>query len=308
MFGTAQHATRRRNALVLMHGYISVIIEECSIGAIEAIEAKQPDNNFSGNDLEVLAEMLHGVDGASVARQSSVGTATDMITSLNTHRSRRLAALLSGFPRLHWAVLAVTSASLLVAFLLESNQTATQFLNSFQLRLLFGMVVSVGSFASVLFADLWDPFQGSFCVTTATAQLEQLRDQIALDVRAAEAEREDFSVPTLPIAPRLWGESSQPEAKEVDKASASSLVAASMPSSAPCDGRTPIFDAKNTFYFHLLTGPLAANVRALGDIIAWTGGRFFKVIRRTFTTLLIWPRCRQQGPPQKEAPIAIRAT
>ena len=35
-----------------MHGYISAIIEECSIGAIEAIEAKQPDNNFSGNELE----------------------------------------------------------------------------------------------------------------------------------------------------------------------------------------------------------------------------------------------------------------
>jgi hypothetical protein len=47
--------------------------------------------------------------------------AESLVLSLNGHRSNRVAAILSGFPRIHWAILSVLSFSLGICFLLESN-------------------------------------------------------------------------------------------------------------------------------------------------------------------------------------------
>eukprot|EP00614_Pseudopedinella_elastica_P025980 CAMPEP_0172624816 /NCGR_PEP_ID=MMETSP1068-20121228/139463_1 /TAXON_ID=35684 /ORGANISM="Pseudopedinella elastica, Strain CCMP716" /LENGTH=301 /DNA_ID=CAMNT_0013433905 /DNA_START=135 /DNA_END=1037 /DNA_ORIENTATION=- len=247
MFGTAQHLHRRRLALGLIHNYTSMILDENSVDAIETIEALQFGDKILHNDLEVFAEMLHGLDGATVARQNSISVSEGLIEYLNSHRSQRLAALLTRFPRLHWAVLGIASACLIVAFLLESNQEVLQFLDSVQLRTLFAMVVGIGSFPGALLADLWDPFRGSFCVTGATTQLEQLKKQLVLDMREAEIERDTSRLP-LPAKYQpsdQFGESS----------------------SSPLGGVR--YGPRNTVYFHVLTGPLAANVRALNDVLAW---------------------------------------
>ena len=76
------------------------------------------------------------------------------------------------------AILVLLAGSLVTSFLLESNQEALQFLNSLQLRFLFAVVVSVGSFTAALCADLADPFRGSFCVSSAAAQLGVLELQL----------------------------------------------------------------------------------------------------------------------------------
>lgn len=79
-----------------------------------------------------LADMLHGVDGAAVARQGSVSMAEDLLVSLNTHRSERVAVTLSYFPNIHWVLLIFLYSSINIAFFIDSNQGVLQYLNSLQ--------------------------------------------------------------------------------------------------------------------------------------------------------------------------------
>jgi hypothetical protein len=56
---------------------------------------------------------------------------------LSEQRSLRLASLDTVFPAIHWTVLALLSSSVLVCFLLESDQETILFLDNIQLRILF---------------------------------------------------------------------------------------------------------------------------------------------------------------------------
>ena len=89
----------------------------------------------------------------------------------------------------------------------------------------------------MLLKDLGDPFQGSFCIGLATKQLRDVEDLLEADIIEAENEH-----------------------KQVGR---SAFIASD---------RTrprPNYNTGNTVYFHLLTGPLAANVRIVGELFAW---------------------------------------
>ena len=189
------------------------------------------------NELDKLADMLHGVDGAAASRQMSVSTAEALLVSLNTHRSDRVATTLSVFPKIHWAVLIVLFLSINVAFLIDSNQEVLQYLNSVQLKVLFAIIISVGSGAAMLLKDLQDPFQGSFCITRTANQLGTFEELLLSDIAQAEREAEQVGRPAM---------------VSLDQ-----------------NSQRPNFNTGNTVYFHLLTGPLAFNVRILGDVFAW---------------------------------------
>ena len=175
-YGTAQHAGRRAEALDLVRAYSARIVAESSPGAFEAIRREERAGGVGVNELEPLGRMLHGVDGAFAARQGSVQACLQLLNELNSHRSERLAALLGGFPPIHWFVLSQLAISILLAFLIESNQEVLQFLNSLQLRVLFALIVAVCSGTATLCLDLTDPFRGRFSVVTATAQIVRLED------------------------------------------------------------------------------------------------------------------------------------
>jgi hypothetical protein len=185
-YGTAQHAGRRAEALDLVRAYSARIVAESSPGAFEAIRREERAGGVGVNELEPLGRMLHGVDGAYAARQGSVAACLNLLNELNSHRSERLAALLGGFPPIHWFVLSQLAISILLAFLIESNQEVLQFLNSLQLRVLFALIVAVCSGTATLCLDLTDPFRGRFSVVTATAQIVRLEDLLVDDVDAAE--------------------------------------------------------------------------------------------------------------------------
>ena len=185
-YGTAQHAGRRAEALDLVRAYSARIVAESSPGAFEAIRREERAGGVGVNELEPLGRMQHGVDGAYAARQGSVQACLQLLNELNSHRSERLAALLGGFPPIHWFVLSQLAISILLAFLIESNQEVLQFLNSLQLRVLFALIVAVCSGTATLCLDLTDPFRGRFSVVTATAQIVRLEDLLVDDVDAAE--------------------------------------------------------------------------------------------------------------------------
>jgi hypothetical protein len=134
-----------------------------------------PFSAVATNELDRLSSMLHGVEGAAASRQGSVEFADDIIARLNEYRSDRVALLLTDFPDLHWVVLSALSVSICIMFLLESNQSLNQYLNSIQLRSLFALLVGVFSTTATLCLDLDDPFTGSFSINSASAQIGDLR-------------------------------------------------------------------------------------------------------------------------------------
>lgn len=192
MYGTRQHAGRRARALVLLRGYVEQLMTECDDGAVGRLQEMQLSGGIADNELDRFAAMLHGVDGAAASRQGSVEAAEELIRSLNSHRSKRVALLLTDFPVLHWDILAGLYASILIAFLLTSNQPSLLYLSSIQLRFLFATIVAVCSATATLCWDLDNPFSGSFSIAGASTQLADMRVCLREDIREALVESDEI--------------------------------------------------------------------------------------------------------------------
>lgn len=264
MFGTRQHAGRRARSLALVCGYVEQVITECHDGAIDGLGDLQLSGGISANELDRLSGMLHGVDGAAASRQGSVELADDMIVSLNGHRSERVALLLSGFPVIHWGVLFGLCLNICIAYLLTSNQQVLQYLNSIQLRFLFGVIVGICSGTGALCWDLSDPFRGTFSIEGASTQLADLRVCLREDVRDALTENGEMSSSTRNFFRSMLSgpDSSTSVEEQVSQQSGESGRNLDLNPSTR-------YGLLSTVYFHLLTGPLGSNVRAIGDIVAW---------------------------------------
>jgi hypothetical protein len=300
MFGTRQHARRRIQALELMRGYTEQLESESTVGGVDGLNDLQLRGGIAVNELDSMAEMLHGIDGAAASRQGSVGVAETLIVSLNGHRSNRVALLLSGFPAIHWVILGGLSASVCVAFLLVSDQEVLQYLNSVQLRALFSILVGVLSGTAALCFDLADPFRGSFCISSAASQLGDLKVALQQDLAEAGAEAPDTG--SLGSQFKTWAQKKEldmdtarrirdqgrsqltqtaPQGSDVNISTNALAVVEDTANSSTGHVLPPLlltqdsprsrsrYGLASTLYFHLLTGPLGFNVRALGDLFAW---------------------------------------
>lgn len=63
----------------------------------------------------------------------------------------------------------------MIDFFIESDQAALQFFDSVRLRLLFTILVGVGSAVASLLVDLNDPFRGNFRITPSADQFKLIR-------------------------------------------------------------------------------------------------------------------------------------
>jgi hypothetical protein len=211
--------------------------------------------------------MLHGVDGAAASRQSSVNTAASLLVSLNSHRSERVATTLSDFPTIHWLLLGFLYSSIVISFFIDSNQGVLQYLNSFQvrdpdpyfglvvpcshlcvlwqLRILFSLLVGIGSGSLVLLKGLDDPFQGPFSIRLAALQLDYFDELLMSDMQEAE--------------------------EESNQSGLSALVSMNR------DQDRPNYNTGNTLYFHLLTGPWSSSVKVVGEVYTWITRKLSKV-------------------------------
>lgn len=295
MFGTRQHATRRAKALSLICSYVEQLEKECSVGAIDTLEKLQLRGGISVNELDRLSEMLHSVDGAAASRQGSVAAADGLIISLNSHRSNRVARLLSVFPAVHWGLLAALSFSVCFTFLLNSNQQVLQYLNSIQLRTLFGILVGVLSGLTTLCFNLADPFRGSFSITQAATQLGDLRISLKRDVAEAHAEGKEISskiIQSLLLAGDRNPERSSETSVVVNEIlSEVTNTTDDMPAATEDDDLVRRrYGLVSTIYFHLLTGPLGSNARMIGDVIAWVASFATHCVRSSSRRLVTWSR------------------
>lgn len=138
-------------------------------------------SQFSGSmesEMNGLQEQLNIIDSTSNKAMSSsnlLSQSYSTVTRINVNRSERLSALQSTFPPLHYAILTALGLSILLCFLMETDQEILYFLSAVELRILW--TILVGTFASlaVVLYDLSDPFRGSYQIRRSTDQLYSLR-------------------------------------------------------------------------------------------------------------------------------------
>jgi hypothetical protein len=86
-------------------------------------------------------------------------------------RSSRLALLQTSFPTIHWVCMGLLGASIVMLFLIETDEQALQFLDLLQLRAIFTVLIGALTGIASICIDLNDPFRGSFRITQSAAQL-----------------------------------------------------------------------------------------------------------------------------------------
>jgi hypothetical protein len=100
------------------------------------------------------------------------------IMRLNNERCRRVSALQSTYPSLHFIIVSMLAISICVAFLMETNQELLIFLNSIQLRILWTMLIGTFSALATVCYDLCDPFAGSNNLSKSVNQLVTIRSAL----------------------------------------------------------------------------------------------------------------------------------
>ena len=119
-------------------------------------------------------------------------------------RAERLSLLQTTFPAIHWAVMCLLGGSIVLCFLLETDDKLLQFLDLSQLRIIFSFLVGALTGIFSICVDLNDPFRGSFRITQSAAQLYTLRDLIRAEAIEAAAQVKDEAMQTQARA-RLRG-------------------------------------------------------------------------------------------------------
>jgi hypothetical protein len=141
------------------------------------------------------------------------------------------------------------------------------------------LLVGVFSAVAVLCIDLADPFSGSFSVAGTSAQVGDLRLCLLEDVREAKNDATELSVSAFRFFVPSYAE------KGITSSSSSGKP---KPMNGP--SRRDVSPSRygnnflSTVYFHLLTGPLGSNVRAIGELVAWAATTVWKKSR----ALLAW--------------------
>ena len=150
-----------------------------------------------------------------------------------------------------------------------------QYLDSIQLRFLFGTLVGVLSSTFTLCYDLADPLNGSFSMEGAAEQLKDLNLCLKEDVREALSELDDIDRRTRDVMRSILVGPDVPSPEETLQEAESSEVPPKL---------TPHrrYGFLPTLYFHALTGPFGDQVRTAGDLIAWIA----TAIRRRLRTIL----------------------
>jgi hypothetical protein len=118
-----------------------------------------------------------------------LGNAYTSCSKLYEERAKRITALRSIFPTLHFVIVTTLAISICIAFLLESNQVLLVFLNAIQLRILWTMLVGTFSALAIVCYDLGNPFRGSYQISKSVDQLYTVR--LALQASLMEDNGDD---------------------------------------------------------------------------------------------------------------------
>jgi hypothetical protein len=162
---------------------LGVAKEKCQFYLIQYISRLIAEGNESvnldalGMDSElngVLAE-LNRVSESNQISSVILGQSYASCNRLYEERSKRVTALQSTFPALHYMIVSTLAISICVVFLMETNQELLVFLNAVQLRILWTILVGTFSALAVVIFDLGNPFRGSYQISGSIDQLYTIR-------------------------------------------------------------------------------------------------------------------------------------
>lgn len=97
------------------------------------------------------------------------------VARLREQRVNRITALQSVYPTLHYAILVALATAECVSFLMETDLEVLVFLNSFQLKTLWSMMVGTFVACFAVFHDLRNPFSGSYQISPSVDQLQTIK-------------------------------------------------------------------------------------------------------------------------------------
>ena len=165
--------------------YTSRLISESQ--ATVQVDSLGMDTELNGLLAELNRLAVRSESGEGGPSSLTLGNAYGACSKLYEERAKRITALRSLFPPLHFVIVATLAVSICIAFLLESNQVLLVFLNAIQLRILWTMLVGTFSALAIVCYDLGNPFRGSYQISKSVDQLYTIR----LALRASLKEQED---------------------------------------------------------------------------------------------------------------------
>jgi len=166
--------------IALLRQYCARVASECSASAnLRTLERQDVGNT----ELRGIMRVLQACGPSRLSDQ-----VTSTVSRLNDLRSGRLATLSTGFPPIHWVILALLASSIALCFLIEVDQSEGRFLSerpedSLRLRLVFTILVGTFSGLTSLCFDLNDPFRGSFRISGSTDQLYNMVETMDQEIK-----------------------------------------------------------------------------------------------------------------------------
>ena len=154
--------------------YTSRVLAECHprIGSGENVINPRRGMDSELNGLTALINKSYGTPAipAHIADECNV-----CIARLREQRTRRISALQSVYPFLHYVILVVLAIGECIAFLMETDQDVLVFLNAIQIKILWSMLVGTFVTCFQVFNDLRSPFSGSYQISASVGQLHTIK-------------------------------------------------------------------------------------------------------------------------------------
>jgi Protein of unknown function (DUF4239) len=153
--------------------YTSRVLAEChpKIGSGENVINPRRGMDSELNGLTALINNSYGkVIPPHVADECNV-----CIARLREQRTKRISALQSVYPFLHYVILSVLAIGECVAFLMETDQDLLVFLNAIQIKILWSMLIGTFVTCFQVFNDLRSPFSGSYQISASVGQLHTIK-------------------------------------------------------------------------------------------------------------------------------------
>jgi hypothetical protein len=144
----------------------------------ETVDLDASDHSGMDSELNGVLNELHSLSATELVPAVILGQSYGACNKLSEHRSKRIAALQSTFPALHYVIVGALALSICIVFLMETNQDILVFLNAVQLRLLWTMLVGTFCALAVVCFDLGNPFRGSYEISKSVDQLYSIRDSL----------------------------------------------------------------------------------------------------------------------------------
>lgn len=154
--------------------YTSRLLAECHPRMGSGEDVINPRRGMD-SELNGLTRLINKGYGTSVIPNHIADECYVCIARLREQRTKRISALQSVYPFLHYVILVVLAIAECIAFLMETDQDVLVFLNSIQIKILWSMLVGTFVTCFTVVSDLRAPFSGSYQISASVGQLHTIK-------------------------------------------------------------------------------------------------------------------------------------